>query len=206
MNALPNELIIITFNFIDKITDKRQFLRTCKYYNKLTKHLIKYTESKFAIEYGLKKYCVENFTSELCHDSYFDMIPKSYLNKNYAIMELLIKFGRLELLKFMIDKKCELQYVICDRANQYCNYQNWTNMHGCEICRKAAQYGDLDILKWAKENGCKMPNTCEIAAENGHLHIIKWAIRNGCKWNTEAFENAAKNGHLDIVGWTYGEY
>ncbi len=38
--SLPNELIITIFNFIRKITDKRQFLKTCKLHNNLLKGLI----------------------------------------------------------------------------------------------------------------------------------------------------------------------
>ena len=32
MNKLPNELILIIFDNIEKITDKRQYLKTCKLY------------------------------------------------------------------------------------------------------------------------------------------------------------------------------
>jgi hypothetical protein len=36
-------------------------------------------------------YCTEKFTLELCHDKYFDMIPKSYINpKNtYKIINII---------------------------------------------------------------------------------------------------------------------
>ncbi len=149
--SLPNELIIIIFNFIEKITDKRQFLKTCKLYNNLTKELIKNAENKFIenyrrhgngvvnIYYNLyilyhqrNIYCMEKFTLELCYDSYFDMIPKLYFNKNNRqLVTLLVRYGKLDLLKFAIKNGCLL------------HRNTW------EI---ADFYGHLDILKWAKEN------------------------------------------------------
>ena len=107
---IPNELIITIFNFIEKITDKRQFLKTCKLYNNLTKGLIT-NLNECELEYfkkrniiaetpkmyyshylSIRDYCVERFTIELCYDGYFDMIPISYFNNNNEVLiRLLIK-------------------------------------------------------------------------------------------------------------------
>ena len=39
---------------------------------------------------------------------------------------------------------------------------------------------------------------CNIAAENGWLDLLKWARKNGCDWNVLTCEHAAENGHLEV--------
>ena len=35
----------------------------------------------------------------------------------------------------------------------------------------------------------------------GHLEILKWARENGCPWNEDTYSSAAKNGHLEVLKW-----
>jgi len=43
------------------------------------------------------------------------------------------------------------------------------------VCRTAAANGHLDILKWAKVNGCKWSlDICNYAALYRHRHVLKW--------------------------------
>ncbi len=190
---LPNELIIIIFNYIDKITDKRQFLRTCNRYNDLLKGLINHAEKKFMLKYKLDKNCyyyyIEKFTLELCHDSYFDMIPKSYFNENNRVlMELLVLYNKLELIKFALNNGCVIHFLLYTIAAQYGHMdmvklfwgKNYTNEHMCNV---AAYYGHLSILIWAMENGYenKLNKNIRVNARlNGHLNVVNWAIQNGC--------------------------
>jgi hypothetical protein len=59
--------------------------------------------------------------------------------------------------------------------------------------------GHLDLLKWARRNGCPWnEGTCTSAAKNGDLVLLKWARRNGCPWEKDTCTFAAENGHLDI--------
>ena len=44
-------------------------------------------------------------------------------------------------------------------------------------------------------------STCSSAAKNGHLDVLKWARENGCEWDSWTCSNAAKNGHLDVLEW-----
>jgi len=42
----------------------------------------------------------------------------------------------------------------------------------------------LEVLKWARENGCKWDSwTCSNAAEGGHLDVLQWARENDCPWD-----------------------
>ena len=45
----------------------------------------------------------------------------------------------------------------------------------------AAEYGHLECLQYAHENGCPWDEwTCSEAAENGHLECLKYAHEFGC--------------------------
>ncbi len=213
LTSLPNELIIVIFNFIEKITDKRQFLKTCKLYNNLTKELFKnYLDNYFSINeciWNNKSYCIENFTLELCNDSYFNMIPTRYFNKrNSNLIPLLIKYGQLELLKFAIRNGCVLHNDTCNVAAHYgqLDVLKWTIANGCTMseitCVKAAQYGHLEVLKWLRENGCNWNKfTCALAAANGHLEVLKWSRENGCEWDSLTLDYATINQQTDVFNW-----
>jgi len=100
---------------------------------------------------------------------------------------------------------------------------------GRETCANAAEGGHLEVLKWARENGCPWDErTCANAAEGGHLEVLKWARENGCPWDEgrartrrgrpprgaevgarerlpvgrgRTCANAAKGGHLEVLKW-----
>lgn len=192
MEFIPEDIMLIIFNYIPKITDKRQFIRTCAKYNNITKKLIEIAESNIIFKYPkflkyTNKYSVEKFTYELCNDSYFNLMPISYLNpKNDIIMTILTLDGQDKLLKLAMKNGCEL-----NKSNGKFN-----------TCDFAACSGNLTILKLARLNGVGwQEKTFEIAAEYNHFHIIKYLKKYNCPWNTEPCEWAANNGNLEILKW-----
>jgi len=47
-------------------------------------------------------------------------------------------------------------------------------------CAMAASAGNLEVLKWARENGCQWDqSTCAYAAAGNHLEVLQWARENG---------------------------
>jgi hypothetical protein len=69
-------------------------------------------------------------------------------------------------------------------------------------CVYAAQNGHLDVLQWARQNGCPWDEeTCAFAAQNGHLDVLQWARQNGCPWSVSTCAFAAENGHLHVLQW-----
>ena len=68
---------------------------------------------------------------------------------------------------------------------------------------KAAEYGQLDGLKWLRENGCDWNSeTCIAAAKGGHLSILQWARPKGrCDWDSATYSAAAGGGYLFILQW-----
>ncbi len=70
------------------------------------------------------------------------------------------------------------------------------------FCARIAGCGYLDLLGWARDQGCpwdKLTSTC--AAKGGHLATLKWLKEQGCPWNEETCSYAALNGHLDVLKW-----
>jgi hypothetical protein len=217
---LPDELALLIFAFIAKVSDKRSFSRTCKRYNKLTKQLVKdrqneyygklYVSCVFVNEHNIHN---GNFllghTWELCTDGYFDRIPEYYYNKNnFVLCRGLIFSGNVNLLQKAIDLGCELNWLTCIEAathgfldivklgkehNRHWNYQVGAN---------AAKNGHLNVLKWAIENGCGWDiRISAMAAYRGHLHILQWIRENGGPINNAVWINAIRGGHLDVIKW-----
>ena len=57
----------------------------------------------------------------------------------------------------------------------------------------AAKEGNMDILKWLKENGYNWePGTCAAAAREGHLEALKWLRENGCEWDRNSMNAVAQ--------------
>ncbi len=241
MYTLPNDMILNIFNFIKLITDKRQFIKTCNRFNTTIKHVMKQSEDEFIEmhidninDYGIKmvlpedciytefktnNYCVEKFTLELCYDSYFNLIPKSYLNaKNKILMDALAVHGQLDLLKIAVDNGCLVNNKMCAHAASRGHldiikwaFDNGNNFNGIES-DSAALYGHLDIVEYLwkiSKRGMKnyfSTQTSSFAAMNGHLHILNWIQENDpilIEKDKQVFEVAAIYGHLNVIKWGY---
>jgi hypothetical protein len=76
------------------------------------------------------------------------------------------------------------------------------------VCAEAASAGRLEVLMWARDNGCPWNvSTCLEAAKNGHLDCLKWAHENGCPLEhgrpskNDICLYAAQGGHLECLKW-----
>jgi len=71
-----------------------------------------------------------------------------------------------------------------------------------DVCRHIAIEGHLEVLKWAREQGCPWgADTCANAAWGGHLELLKWVREAGCPWNESTCTRAAEYGHLEVLKW-----
>ena len=52
-----------------------------------------------------------------------------------------------------------------------------------ETCEAAAKGGHLEVLQWARQNGCPWNELTCSAAAGGHLDVLQWAHENGCPWD-----------------------
>ncbi len=87
---------------------------------------------------------------------------------------------------------------------EYCKVGLFRNNLKRDVCEIAAENNHLEVLKWARSQGCTWDKwTCAQAAGNGHLGILQWARFQGCPWNHRTCSAAAKNGHLEVLKWAY---
>ncbi len=209
--GLPNELILIIFDYIQKITDKRQFLKTCKTYNKITKQSFANFENNMAVIYFQKLYdvridimlpynfdnklkqfrntyinklCSEKFIIELSHDGYPNLISKSCLNliNNDLLITIFATYNNVELLEYVI------------------NENSITDL----ISSNGARNGHIPVVEFCKNKNYDINfRVCYGAAGNGHLDVIKWYINNGYDWNPHGLQFAAYYGHVDIIKWVF---
>ncbi len=182
MNQLPNELILEIFNHIQKITDKRQFLKTSKIYNEITKQSMFNYEVNYNYSYfpHPNNYCVEKFTVELCHDSYFNLIPDHYISiSNELLVRCLSYYNDVSLLELCKLKGCKLY---------------WTSENG-------ASGGHIPVLEWCKKNKCNMKFVPYYGIMNGHVHVLKWLQNNGYDFKNsfQLYNYAIQSGHLKVL-------
>ncbi len=72
------------------------------------------------------------------------------------------------------------------------------------ICAYIAGSGNLEMLKWAYENGYIWDSwVCECAAVNGYLDCLRYAHEHKCPWDEWTCSNAAMNGYLDCLRYAY---
>jgi hypothetical protein len=70
----------------------------------------------------------------------------------------------------------------------------------CEggLCFYAAYYGYLEILKWAVNNNFHLGDNVDgAAAQNGDLEMLKWLRENACPWNIQVCLSGHKIEHID---------
>ncbi len=59
----------------------------------------------------------------------------------------------------------------------------------------AALRGDLEMLQWARANGCPWDAiVCRVAACTGRLEVLQWLRANGCPWDAIVCRDAAAGG------------
>ena len=96
-----------------------------------------------------------------------------------------------------------------DKVTQTCLYFTCKGFRGLvkpvqknKICTETAKYGYLEVLQWARANGCPWNKwTCAYAAKDGHLEVLQWIRANGCPWNEDTCAYAAEGGHLKVLQW-----
>jgi hypothetical protein len=89
-----------------------------------------------------------------------------------------------------------------DDGDKYYVTGKWNQIKN--VCNYAARRGHLEVLQWARENGCHWDKwTCAYAAKCGHLEILQWARENGCPWDKWTCAYAAFRGHLEVLQWAH---
>jgi hypothetical protein len=121
--------------------------------------------------------------------------------------------NKLELLKWAREeKKCKWDEGTINAAAEQGNLEmvKYCVANECpinaEACADAALEGDLEMLKYLREEA-KAPwdgNTAAWAAQEGHLHVLEYLVeRKYDQYNARVCANAAYRGHLDCLKYLH---
>jgi len=89
----------------------------------------------------------------------------------------------------------KLEYLVWAREVKNCDW-------GLRTISRAAEHGNLAMVKYCVENGCPMDEVaCRIAAREGHLDVLKYLHENDCPWNSWACFWARRNNHIDCLNY-----
>jgi len=141
---------------------------------------------------------------------------------NWALFEEAIKYGDISILKKIIDVDKSMDDSFLYRDKHRCSIYTFAcyialhankikvlkwlfskgfPLNGHVICELAST-GDLELLKWCRENGCKWSDFfCYIALEHKQVDILKYAIENGCEWGTCGWTEVSSIGDLELFKW-----
>lgn len=179
-----NDLEIVKWIHANKhVTNYELDLDTCENFLKngnleMLKWIIK---NGYKLPNGVFTKAIESNNLEivkLVHVDISDMIRPNTCTK-------MIKIGNLEMLQWLV-------------------IENGFHVHREIVCKAAAKYGQLDILKWARENEFPWDEkVCENAAENGHVGVLRWAHENGCPWSEKIYEFIIEWGDLETLKWLH---
>ena len=96
---------------------------------------------------------------------------------------------------FLQSNLLELPYELQSHIIEYMDSISYTIMHF--VCKR---YRSFVFAKMNKKTITK-GNICETVAHCGYLNILKWARKNGCPWDKWTCCGAASCGHLETLKW-----
>lgn len=134
--------------------------------------------------------------------------------------------GHVHVIEFLIQNEyvnkndiwgCVMDDVLKTAANkgyqpllQYLKDIEW--FYDCDICYEATSGGWINVLQWAKNNGCEINNTVPMAAcretmfeeksvSDGKFECLKFAYANGAKWDNEIIKELLCFKRKTMLSW-----
>jgi hypothetical protein len=90
---------------------------------------------------------------------------------------------------------------------------HWARTHDIEwsdeVYLRASRKGDLEILRWARGNGCPWGKVYECFSSafcRQNHEILNWHVTNGCSWSTETCAMAAQEGNFELLCWLHENF
>lgn len=144
-----------------------------------------------------------------------------YNDEYKSIIHYVCKQGYIPLVQwtvdFLIQNSSFYTKQICELAAAYNNFELllWAREKprkyalSVHTFANAASNGNIEMLRYLRQQECDTSYACISAASKGHLEILKWLrccteeSRNYelCSWDDNMFSVAAYNGHLEILQW-----
>jgi len=106
-------------------------------------------------------------------------------------------------------KECQHDYVLCLIDRGQSDLLAWIYDLGTltlprRAPEKAAAIGDIPLLVWLAEKGCKIGRkVSRKAARYGHQHILEWLQKAGIEQSKRVMAKALKGGHDQLFEWLY---
>lgn len=134
---------------------------------------------------------------------------RKYLPETVQLVDDAIKFGDVCVLNYY---KENVPDDVAIKAIEYghLNVLQWATENGYNFeewtCEAAARCRRLDMLKWLNENRCEFHVVvCDEAAWNEDTEILLWLRSIGCDWDANICYIAARLGNLDMLKWLLDE-
>ncbi len=173
---LKDPLLYMIHEFLS-IGERFPLLFVSKYFNKLA---ISYIDN----DKKNKKQFITKYTTIDLLNWYKCFYPNSY--KNVINFGSIISYGNSELLDLYYNSRKILSVFKL-------------SVHHFSL---AISNGNLDNMKWLKENGCPLnKENIYVAALYGNLDNIKWLLQNKCPCDELIFKFAVMNGKLNNMKW-----
>jgi hypothetical protein len=145
---------------------------------------------------------------------------KGYSVDIFGIMSTAALSGSVEMLQWLKDQGVRFStsddYLFTQAiAKSNIEMMEWLKREGfkwnaLETSREMGRVGNVDVLKWVKDNEFDITRTTlSSAALHGHIDMLKWfygefsqTLR--CMKTSDVCSAAAINGHFEILQWAFG--
>lgn len=110
-----------------------------------------------------------------------------------------------ELIALIINKLDDVSLTIFCFVNRYIRLTYLSQINKIsknKLCREISRNGNVDLLIWARQNGCLWDEyTCTFAALNNHLSLLKYAVHNGCPHFDNLYRIALRGRYAEMLKW-----
>lgn len=192
-------------------------------------HIVKWAIEKNKIDYrtNISLHIIKHSNDDISILDYlykYELFKQEF-NKNIDIMmKTAIENAYINIINYLLDKYiiynipyCKFTTVMSEDIINFLHEEKYfntiKNLYTIGCCKitiglmnKAAQYGNITLLKWGYENindSYILNGVLDYAAKGGHIDIVIWAHKKINTSTTKAMDYAAEYGHLEIVKWIH---
>lgn len=200
LNTLPTEILEIILLLVG-IGFHFPISMVCRRWNHIIYdyHIRKFGSYQLRTAFSISKHSL-NLSRWLCNNGY----TPNENDCNYAVSN-----GDFDILKLLRSIECPWNkkvYIIAAEKNHF-EILKWCHENRCpqwdaRVPSCAIENGNLDMLEWIYNRGCKMNvYVFYMAAKYNHLHILKWLKNKNIPWGLWVYNGGVQSGNIDILNW-----
>jgi len=124
--------------------------------------------------------------------------------RHYNVLSGAVRGGNKSVIKYLLQDGCPFHETVVHATIKCNNLQamkffvkkGLLESYTHNLCEKTAQFGELDMLQYFREQGKPWGNsTVEIAAGKSKFDMVKWSVENGCPYNKSiVYQHAVLSG------------